>query len=205
VKNLIGFAHSKLIFVPRMEALVNAIAAWIPAGKALDMGCGNGMIAAQVMERRPDVEIVGIDVLVRLDAVIPVQVYDGKTLPYADRSFDSVILIDVLHHIDDRTASLAECLRVVRGEVIVKDHFYANAVEHLVLRGLDWVGNAPHGVRLPYNYFTRRDWEATLKSIGAREIERRESVTGLYPQPFQSLIGRNIQFMARLTHDDTNA
>jgi ubiquinone/menaquinone biosynthesis C-methylase UbiE len=205
VKNLIGFAHSKLVFVPRMEALVNAIAAWIPAGKALDMGCGNGMIAAQVMERRPDVEIVGIDVLVRPDAVIPVQAYDGKTLPYADRSFDAVMLIDVLHHIDDRAASLAECLRVARGEVIIKDHFYANAVEHLILRGLDWVGNAPHGVRLPYNYFTRRDWQTTLKSIGAREIERRESVTGLYPQPFQSVIGRNIQFMARLTHDDTNA
>ncbi len=199
MKNLIGSAHGKLVFTRRMEALVNAIAAWIPAGKALDVGCGNGMIAALVMERRPDVEIVGIDVLVRPDAVIPVQAYDGKTLPYEAHSFDAVMVIDVLHHIDDRAAALAECLRVVRGEVIIKDHFYRNPVEHLILRGLDWVGNAPHGVRLPYNYFTRPAWESTLKSIGAREIERRESVTGMYPQPFQSVIGRNIQFMARLT------
>ena len=38
----------------------------------------------------------------------------GEHLPFADRMFDAVVLADVIEHVDDVTATLAEVRRVLR-------------------------------------------------------------------------------------------
>lgn len=195
---LISDLHGQMVFQRRVRALRAALSPLLAPGDVLDVGAGNGMLAALIMQERRDVRIVGIDVHLRPESFVPVTQYDGVHIPFDDAAFDAVMIVDVLHHTDDPAHVLGECLRVSRGVVVVKDHFQENPLEHLVLRGMDWVGNKGHGVRLPYNYFTRRAWAAALQKIGARERLRREVVPGLYPQPFQSLIGRRIQFVARI-------
>ncbi len=194
----IGSLHSSLVFGRRVRALAAAIAPLLPPGDALDVGAGSGMLAHLIMESRPDISFTGIDVHLRPESYIAVSAYDGVHIPHPDGAFASVMIVDVLHHTDDPAVVLAECLRVSRGPVVVKDHFHENAVEHAVLRFMDWVGNRSHGVRLPYNYFTRSTWTQTLIQIGAHEISRQESVPDLYPQPFQSAIGQRIQFIAQI-------
>ena len=74
----------------------------------LDLGCGDGQIAAGVQALRPELTLRGADVLVRPKTRIEVDLFDGATLPYSDRSFDAVMIVDVLHHTDDPARILRE-------------------------------------------------------------------------------------------------
>lgn len=138
----------------------------IPANaRVLDIGSGDGSIAAAVMAQRSDVDIIGVDVLVRKNTRIPVVPYDGVSLPFEDSSFDAVSLVDVLHHTDDPFAVLAEAIRVAP-IVIVKDHLTHGLFALTTLRAMDWAGNVQHGVRLPYNYLSEEEWRSGIASLG---------------------------------------
>ena len=54
---------------------------------------------------------------------------------------------------------LKEAARVARHCVAIKDHTVQGVLARPTLRFMDFVGNAPHGVALPYNYFTPTQWE----------------------------------------------
>ena len=47
------------------------------------------------------------------------RVYDGKTLPYADRSMDVVTCVDVIEHVPDYLGLLSEMVRLARRAVLV--------------------------------------------------------------------------------------
>ena len=94
--------HGGVVFPRRVRILADRLAPRIPEGaRTLDLGCGDGRIGAAVQAARPDVSVRGADVLERPQTFLEVDVFDGKTLPYADRTFDAVLLVDVLHHTDD--------------------------------------------------------------------------------------------------------
>ena len=63
--------------------------------KVLDVGCGDGRLARLIADKRPDISISGIDVRQRNDAAIPVETFDGKSIPYDEGSFDVVMFVDV--------------------------------------------------------------------------------------------------------------
>jgi hypothetical protein len=93
---------------------------------------------------------------------------------------------------------LKEASRVARKAVILKDHFSQNGFDHMTLRFMDWVGNAPHGVVLPYNYASRAQWEAWYAEAGLG-IDTVSTDVPLYPAPFNLVFGRGLHFVARLT------
>ncbi len=80
----------------------------------LVVGCGNGLIAHTIKQRRPDVQICGVDVLAPEHTFIPVEKFDGEVLPFKDKSFDVILFVDVLYHTDDAMVMLREALRVAR-------------------------------------------------------------------------------------------
>ena len=133
--------------------------------QVLDVGAGDGRLAQALLAHRPDLTLEGVDVLVRPETAIPVRPFDGTHLPYADQSMDVVLLIDVLHHAEDGHALLAECARVARRAVVVKDHVRTGFLAGPTLAAMDWVGNARYGVRLPPSpdaYWTMAQWDAAL-------------------------------------------
>lgn len=190
--------HAKLVFGRRVRRLAALIAERLPQGaRVLDVGCGSGDLAALVMQLRPDVRIEGIDVLVRPETAIPVIAYDGLHIPHGDQSFDAAMVVDVLHHTDDPAAVLAEIARVAK-QVVIKDHFRDGLVAGPTLRLMDWVGNAAHGVRLPYNYLSSREWSAVWQRLG---LNTSALVTrlALYPRPFGWLFDRKLHFVGVLS------
>lgn len=93
--------------------------------KILDFGCGTGTLIKMVLERYPDVSIVGVDIDPDILNVaekklknykIQLDIYDGMVLPYGDDQFDVILSSLVIHHIDsvDKMQSFAELKRVLR-------------------------------------------------------------------------------------------
>lgn len=197
--SLLDVVHGRLIFGRRVQRLAAALDRALPADvTVLDVGCGDGSIAAEVLDRRPDVTITGVDVFVRANTKIPVQRFDGASLPFADRSFDAVFLIDVLHHTDDPAVLLGEASRVARRTILIKDHLADGALAHPTLRLMDWVGNARHGVRLPYNYLTEREWRSLFSGAELQVCDWDERLS-LYPRPLAWLFDRRLQVLMSLT------
>ncbi len=124
--------------------------------------------------------------------------FDGLTLPYADRSHDAVMLIDVLHHTNDPIVLLREAARVARRAVVVKDHLREGFLAGPTLRFMDRVGNRRYGVPLPYTYWRTEQWGEAFRSLGLH-VERWRDRLGLYAWPLHLLFERSLHFAARLT------
>lgn len=193
-----GWIHNRLVYDRRMNLLADRIALLLPQGaRVLDVGCGDGRIDSLIMRRRPDVAIFGIDVLVRENTYVPVAAFDGERIPYKDKSFDAVIFIDVLHHTGSPEKLLREAKRVSRGVIVLKDHIRERAFDNLTLRLMDWVGNAHYGVVLPYNYWSKRQWQNAFSTLGLK-VEDWDGRIGLYPWPASWVFDRSLHFIARV-------
>lgn len=197
-KKSIGQAHEALIFNRRVRVLVAALGAQVPKGASiLDVGTGDGQIAKMIGAEQPGTTVAGIDIMKRPTTHIPVTLFDGQVIPFDDNSFDVVSFVDVLHHTDDPQVLISEAARVARKAVIIKDHLSENALDHATLRLMDWVGNAPHGVVLPYNYAGRSAWEGWFANAGL-SVDRFDTAVPLYPAPLSWVFGRKLHFVARL-------
>jgi ubiquinone/menaquinone biosynthesis C-methylase UbiE len=117
----------------------NPIARWLVGGfqravgelylqtcpeSVLDVGCGEGLLADHLIRLRRPARFEGVDV--ELDRLAPGLHPDLKfkaasvyQLPYPDRSVDLVVCCEVLEHLHDPAAGLAELVRVARRHVLI--------------------------------------------------------------------------------------
>lgn len=102
-----------------MARWTRAIAALpFAAGRVLDLGCAFGF--ATRMLRRRGYDAVGVDssraYIVRAGRADPRSVYilaDAAHVPLPDASFDGLLLLDVLEHLPDERAAIAEVARLL--------------------------------------------------------------------------------------------
>src|SRR5260370_19782983 len=194
--SVVGTLHDRFVFGRRTRVLADHMASLVPPGsRVLDVGCGDGMVDRLILAGRPDISIEGIDPLVRADAFIPVRGFDGATIPYPDSSFDVAMLVDVLHHTTDPRVLLREASRVGRS-ILIKDHLREGFLANTTLRVMDWVGNAHHGVALPYNDWPESTWVAAFNALGLLVSDKKTKLK-LYPIPFSWLFDRRLHFIAR--------
>ncbi len=122
-------AHVVEHYLQKRLAFVHA---HCPGGRALDVGCGTGTLAARLAAS--GYEVAGIDpsegmlevLRERTPAVEAVRA-EGTAIPFPDDSFDVVLSVAVMHHIADAAGvrgTLAEMTRVTRpgGRILVWDH-----------------------------------------------------------------------------------
>jgi len=198
-KDVLNATHGKLVFGRRVRVLSDILATTLPKdAKVLDVGTGDGSIAANIMKQRVDLAIEGVDVFKRPTTQIPVTVFDGHLLPFGDGSFDCVLFVDVLHHTDDASVLVREAARVANNSVVIKDHLLEGMFAGPTLRFMDWVGNRGHDVVLPYNYLRRSKWDQIFRGAGL-QVDSWRGELGLYPDPASWLFDRQLHFVARLT------
>ncbi len=194
---LLAGLHGALVFDRRTRVLSERLAQMLPPNATvLDVGCGDGSIGRLIGERRPDVTISGVDLIVQPRTHIPVTAFDGKRIPFEDGAFDIVMFVDVLHHTADPAILLAEARRVARQTVVLKDHTRDGPLAGPTLRFMDWVGNAPHGIPLPYNYWPERRWRDAFARLGLTPAIWLNKL-GLYPTPATWFFDRSLHFVAR--------
>lgn len=123
----------------------------------LDVGASCGRLARRLMNVN-NCNIVGIDVCVQPHALIPVRYYDGQTFPFADSTFDCVMMVDMLHHTENIEQMIDEARRVSRRYILIKDHYWETELDQIKLRAADYTGNAPYGIPLPNNFLRMDEW-----------------------------------------------
>ncbi len=119
------------------ERNLAAVGPHVPAGaRVLDVGAGDGRLARLLRERR-GCDVLAVDVAPGCQTDVAFQVYDGVTLPVADRSQDVVLLLYVLHHAADDAAVLAEARRVLApgGRLLVAEDQVETRRQRLVTIG----------------------------------------------------------------------
>jgi SAM-dependent methyltransferase len=133
------------ILIDQLEAVAPR-----PRGRLLDVGCGEKPYESIF---RPYVsEYVGVEHASTFGSTQtasrsqkPDVLYDGKTLPFESRSFDTVISIQVLEHTPDPQTLMNEMGRVVRADgmvlVCVPFSFRLHEEPH------DYFRYTPHGMR----------------------------------------------------------
>jgi len=196
--SVLNSLHGGIVHTRRVRVLSQRLAPLFPPNATvLDVGCGDGLLAKLIGELRPDLTLEGIDVLVREVTHVPVRAFDGRRIDAADGTYDAVMFVDVLHHTDDPDVLIAEAVRVARTCLVIKDHTRDGLLAGPTLRFMDWVGNARHGVALPYNYWPRARWMETVDRRGLT-VEAWEDRLGLYPWWGRWAFERRLHFVARL-------
>jgi 2-polyprenyl-3-methyl-5-hydroxy-6-metoxy-1,4-benzoquinol methylase len=114
-------------FGPPVKAVGPEIAAITQnlQGSTLDFGCGIGVLVSRLRERGIDAHGIEIDregIRANLPPDIApfITLYNGELpLPYSDNSFTNATAIDVIEHVPNYEAVLAELARVVSGTFII--------------------------------------------------------------------------------------
>lgn len=125
--------------------------------RILDVGSFDGRLAYEISKIKK-VHITGIDVDIPNNVFIPIQKYGGENFPFKNKSFDCVLLIDVLHHTNNIGRLLEEAKRVSKYSVIIKDHSYNTCIGKMVLLFIDYLGNRFYNIKTPLNFLKVREW-----------------------------------------------
>jgi ubiquinone/menaquinone biosynthesis C-methylase UbiE len=105
-------------------ALDDAFAGLAPR-VVVEVGAGEGRITDRLRDRFASATVVGLD-LPDVDlqdewssATVPMFVGDATNLPFADRSVDLVVALEVLEHVEQPRRALDELARVCRGVAVL--------------------------------------------------------------------------------------
>jgi ubiquinone/menaquinone biosynthesis C-methylase UbiE len=173
-------------------AAIEALAAHRAELTLLDVGTGGADIPLALVgssERGRRIDIVGIDSRPEIVAAarsaaaeasvtvdrLDIQLGDGRSIPYPDRSFDIAHASLLVHHLEPEAAVevLAEMARVARLGVIVND---------LDRTRLGWLGAWLMGHLLTENRYTRRDAPLSVRrAYRADEVADLLRRAGLVP------------------------
>jgi SAM-dependent methyltransferase len=94
-------------------------------GHVLDVGCGTGAVLEQLAAKKVGTSFTGIEIGTERsqrqgNQDIQIRGYDGKKIPYDDKSFDLVYATHVLEHVTDERGFLSELRRVSRRYIYVE-------------------------------------------------------------------------------------
>jgi len=169
VKRLMGGFHSTL------DEL------WTKAAPSsiLDVGCGEGVLTLEWAERLGSGRIVGIDLEdpklraeweKRERPNLEFRTEEATRLSFSDDEFDLASAIEVLEHVPEPEATLAEMARVARGHLLVSVPREPLWRGLNMARGAYWrhLGNTPGHV----NHWSKREFVSLLSRYGTVEEAR---------------------------------
>jgi SAM-dependent methyltransferase len=169
VKRLMGGFHSTL----------DELWAVAAPRSILDVGCGEGVLTAEWAERLGEGRIVGIDLddpklraewERRARPNLEFRVEEATSLSFADDEFDMACAIEVLEHVPEPEATLAEMARVAARNLLVsvpREPLWRglNVARGAYLRDL---GNTPGHV----NHWSKRAFVSLLSRYGTVQEAR---------------------------------
>ena len=184
-----------LINMQRYRELITSYFRPYLAGKAIEIGAGIGNMAyhisphvssLQLVEPSPNL-IGALKARFADDETVSVINKDFNQIIFAtqDKSFDCVILVNVLEHIEDDELALKECFRILRpgGKLFL----FVPALPFLFSNLDKIVGH--------FRRYTKADFLGKVKGVGFRvELARYFDVLGIFPWFLLNTIGGATKF-----------
>lgn len=156
----------------RQRTIVGFISRYARSGKTLDAGCGTGLFL-----RHLPPGAVGLDInprnLEKARKHAPqakLVLGDVEAMPFADASFATIIMTEILEHLPDPTTMLQEVWRVLSpGGVVI-----GSTPRRMVLWRLRTLSSTCPGEPF-HREFTRREIEQVLHGYGKQSIYQRHA------------------------------
>ena len=161
------------------HATLDELWAQAAPSSVLDVGCGEGVLTVQWAERLGEGRVVGIDLddpklraewEERRRPNLEFRAEEATHLSFADGEFDLAAAVEVLEHVPEPEATLAEMARVARSHLLVSVPREPLWRGLNMARGAYWrdFGNTPGHV----NHWSKRDFVSLLSRYGAVEEAR---------------------------------
>lgn len=127
----------------------------------LDIGTGSGGLANYLKNK--DFDVTSVDVVDKTihQHITPV-IYDGQKLPFDDHSFDTSMLITVLHHCPNPEQVFAEAVRVSNRKIIILEDVYST----WLMKRLTWFMDSLVNMEFkghPHSNKPEAEWEALFQ------------------------------------------
>jgi SAM-dependent methyltransferase len=165
--------------------------------RVLDIGCGTGCFAGQVLEHFPRVQVTGLDLSDGMlhrarprchgtGGRLHLVQGDSERLPFADDSFDVVTCSHSFHHYPHQARVVAEMYRVLRsgGRLLIADGDRDRPWGRFIFDGIVVFMEGA------VNHLSAADFCALYEEAGFRDIQQ-ERRGGLLP--FLLTIGRAVK------------
>jgi ubiquinone/menaquinone biosynthesis C-methylase UbiE len=182
-------------------ALTNLRRSWNPSHRRmLDVGGGTGVMAQMIKALFDLNHVTSVDVENRFLPSLDIEtaLFDGRSLPFPDGSFDCALFFNVLHHVPvtSRAMLMRECCRVTgRGPIYIKDHLSNGVLDDARLSILDVLGNVPFHGMISARYLRGEDWHALARAI---HYDPGEYLSGTYRTGcFESLFPNRLETSMR--------
>jgi len=133
--------------------------------KILDIGTGPGSVC--LLMNREGYNLTPVDVIDQTlsSEVIP-EIYDGKKLPYNNSSFDTALILTVLHHTSNPEKVLSEAKRVSKKIIIIEDIFI-NPIQKYLTFFVDSIVNLEF-ISHPHSNKSDNEWKELFIELGLK-------------------------------------
>lgn len=168
--------YGKTWWAPMM---FNDIGPYLKTGESvLDIGAGGGWTGELISkEKKVDMQLLDVEDFNR--SKLPLALYNGKNIPFADNSFDTSLLLFVLHHCTEPLLVLKDAIRVTKKRIIIYEDTYTSSFGRVLAGINDFISNFPLFItnpmkmNMPYNYRKVPDWERVFENLGLKVISKK--------------------------------
>ncbi|HBH46195.1 MAG: hypothetical protein A2445_00680 [Candidatus Jacksonbacteria bacterium RIFOXYC2_FULL_44_29] len=150
--------------------------------KVLDVGSGNCLVAQKIKDELK-AAIHCVDVCNHSKTSITPKIFDGRKIPYGNKTFKSSLAAFVLHHCPHQEELLQEMIRVSSQEIIILEDVPQHWYDHWFI--------VLHRFTSYFKYNSKKmifrrdgEWKALFRKLGLRvkqEIEIKKDRGLVYP------------------------
>ena len=183
----------------RSKIVAKQVEEFIAGDKVLDFGCGDCSVASLLKNRIPTMHFADIfetlegrvseEIAIQLNIETDYYQVKNNRLELPDDSYDTVLLLTVLHHSNDPIQTLREAYRISKKRIIIiesvlgisdsepgVEELKLNSADRIVYaRIVDWMYNRLlfEGVQVTYNFLSVEDWKTTFEDFGLKILHEK--------------------------------
>jgi len=137
--------------------------------RILDLGCGSGIVAKNFQDFF-QAEVIGADIKDQRVFDVPFKIINGRDLPFPEKSFDTVLISYVLHHVKDPKKLLTEAKRVCRNKIIIFEDLPKDFLSEIIcnIHGVSFDGIFKNPSKTSFK--KEECWEKIFNELGLNII-----------------------------------